>query len=139
MAIHMTGDEPEFRVKPGTEWRLGRKGSAMAEIERLAMVRPSGKGGGPAFPTQGMMTDSEVYLPATGMSLRDYFAAQAMQAEIITSSSDATPESAQALVAAAEKAGRSPQRHLAHNAYEWADAMLAEREAATSSDERAGQ
>jgi hypothetical protein len=61
--------------------------------------------------------------------LRDHFAAKAMQAEIITSTSDATPESAEALIEAAERDGRSAFDQLAFNAYQWADAMLKARSA----------
>lgn len=75
--------------------------------------------GGPAFP--------HPELASTGMSLRDYFAAKAMQAEMITSFSDATPEAAQDFVDAMNKAGYTVEQHLAINAYSIADAMLAER------------
>lgn len=77
--------------------------------------------GGPAFPvsTKGY---------PEGMTLRDYFAAKAMQAEIITTWSDATPEAATAFVEAAAKADRTPEDHLAFNAYAIADAMLKERQ-----------
>jgi hypothetical protein len=63
-----------------------------------------------------------------GMTLRDYFAAKAMQAEIISSWSDATPQSAKAFCEAAEIAGHTPGQHLAFTAYRIADAMLIERE-----------
>jgi hypothetical protein len=83
------------------------------------------KDGGPAFPSERGSVQMQPPLGHHhGMSLRDYFAAQAMQAEIITSTSDATPESADALIEAAERAGRSTLDQLAFNAYEWADAML---------------
>ncbi len=58
------------------------------------------------------------------MTLRDYFAAKALQAEMITTFSDATPEAAQAFAEAANAAGREPEDHLAFNAYLIADAML---------------
>lgn len=64
-----------------------------------------------------------------GMTLRDYFAAKAMQAEMITTWSDATPESAEAFARAATRAGRSVEAHLAFNAYLIADAMLKARTA----------
>lgn len=94
--------------------------------------------GGPAFPGlnaefTGISSEGQERFeiqPSGGMSLRDYFAAKAMQAEIITSTSDATPESADAVIEAAERAGRTPIQQIAFNAYEWADAMLAAREAA---------
>ena len=100
--------------------------------------------GGPAFPQQHpWVNDSdrlahapngEVVLPGgqallawPGVSVLDYFAAKALQAEIITSASDATPESAAAVIEAAERAGRTPMQQMVFNAYEWADAMLVER------------
>lgn len=91
------------------------------------------KDGGPAFPTREIR-DGEgngIRQAEDGMTLRDYFAAQAMSAEIITSTSDATPESAYALMAAAKAARRTPEQQVASNAYKWADAMLAERAKAT--------
>lgn len=65
--------------------------------------------------------------PAAWMSLRDYFAARAMQGEMITTFSDATPESARAFHEGAAKAGHTVEQHLAVNAYLIADAMIAER------------
>jgi hypothetical protein len=62
------------------------------------------------------------------MTLRDYFAAKAMHAEIVTSCSDATPEAARALHDAAAEAGQTVAERIAFNAYRIADAMLAERE-----------
>lgn len=57
-----------------------------------------------------------------GASLRDYFAAKAMHAHLIT---DTVPgEACDALVDAAALAGRDPLDHLCINAYEVADAML---------------
>jgi hypothetical protein len=82
--------------------------------------------GGPAFPTDDYF-DEKRYGVLSGMSLRDYFAAKAMQAEIITSCSDATPKAAEALVEAAFENGQTPQQRIAFNAYAFADAMLAER------------
>lgn len=83
-------------------------------------------GGGPAFPVPGIsgLPNGEFIYPSGGMTLRDYFAAKALQAEIITSTSDATPESADAVIEAAERAGRTPMDQIAFNAYQWADAML---------------
>ena len=40
---------------------------------------PSVSGGGPAFPLQGGVEQLESSLPVQGMTLRDYFAAKAMQ------------------------------------------------------------
>lgn len=69
--------------------------------------------GGPAFPspTDGML-DNE------GMTLRDYFAAKAMQA-VLTSP---------ILMAAVGSKGGSATQHIAKQSYEMADAMLKARE-----------
>lgn len=88
--------------------------------------------GGPAFPTAEYTTmvggkQHTIYPPMPGMTLRDYFAAKAMQAEMVTTFSDVTPDSANAFLDAAKAAGRSITEHLAHNAYRIADAMLNER------------
>lgn len=89
----------------------------------------SARDGGPAFPTGLQLsqnnatgeTTSHQYL-SDGMTLRDYFAAKAMHAHLIT---DTVPGPAcDALVAAAGASGRDPVLHLAMNAYEMADAML---------------
>ena len=86
--------------------------------------------GGPAFPTNtGNEPNPGACYAHDGMTLRDYFAAKAMQAEMITTFSDATPEAAEAFNEAASKAGRSVESHLAHNAYRIADAMLRARSA----------
>jgi hypothetical protein len=76
---------------------------------------------GPAFPTPG----TAVNMRSPGMTLRDYFAAKAMAAELIT---DGVPgKAAAALVAAAREARRTPEEQIAWNAYQLADAMLKER------------
>ncbi len=90
--------------------------------------------GGQAFPRPGYQFThasglSEYLAHEQGMSLRDYFAAKALQAEIITTCSDATPEAAESAQLAAGELGRSIIDHLAANAYEWADAMLRARNA----------
>jgi len=64
-----------------------------------------------------------------GMSLRDYFAAEAMHAELMTCG--VPGEACEAMLDAADKAGRSPELHMAMNAYEMADAMLRARFATT--------
>lgn len=84
--------------------------------------------GGPAFPVPEMgirdFGDASVY---AGMTLRDYFAAKAMHAHLIT---DTVPGPAcDALVDAAFKFGRDPIHHLALNCYEVADFMLLARAA----------
>ncbi|MDQ0068305.1 hypothetical protein J2W34_000079 [Variovorax boronicumulans] len=81
--------------------------------------------GGSAFPSPGVVlqNDSDCQQGAyAGMSLRDHFAGLAMQAHLIT---DTVPgDACEALLEAAERAGREPLDHLAFNAYEAADAML---------------
>lgn len=81
--------------------------------------------GAPAFPVPDVVNpDGQIQFGSNGMSLRDYFAAKAMQAEIITTFSDATPKSVKAFVEAARAAGRTAEAHLAFNSYEIADAMI---------------
>ena len=61
--------------------------------------------GGPAFPLQSIGPE---FAPGyAGMSLRDYFAAKAMQG-----------------FAASNDIGWKSMNHIAETAYEWADAML---------------
>jgi hypothetical protein len=84
--------------------------------------------GGPAFPRDDYY-DEKRYGQSDGMSLRDYFAAKAMQAEIVTSCSDATPKAAQDLVNAALLSGQTVLQRIAFNAYRMADEMLKAREA----------
>lgn len=86
--------------------------------------------GGPAFPATlelgPQKQDEGTSVTWTGMSLRDYFAAKAMAAELI--STHMLPEAIDAFTEAQARAGRTPEQHLAFNAYSIADAMLAERE-----------
>lgn len=86
--------------------------------------------GGPAFPVPLIETRDGAFESAeqTGMSVRDYFAAKAMVAEILTTCSDATPEGAEALIRAAADAGQTPIERIALNAYQMADAMLKARD-----------
>lgn len=92
--------------------------------------------GGPAFPqtneqrysdpVHGVIRQSDINGPAeAGMSLRDYFAAKAMHAEIVTAGALEGPRDA--LVEAACAAGRDVEDQIAFNAYRLADAMLRER------------
>ncbi len=68
------------------------------------------------------VSSSAVWAPVGQDNLRDHFAGLAMLAHLIT---DTVPGPAcDALVEAAEKAGRDPVLHLAMNAYEVADAMI---------------
>ena len=76
--------------------------------------------GGPAFPTEhGFNGGGEVW-DRRGMSLRDYFAAKALAALIVWDAQVNDP-----------RAGESQRKNVAYalvkNAYEMADAMLAER------------
>ncbi len=88
------------------------------------------KDGGPAFPIpiaeiQGLAQSSHDFgSNMTGMSLRDYFAAKAMQAELASSSFG---KAAEALAHAAVRHNQTVGQRIASNAYGLADAMLAER------------
>ena len=68
--------------------------------------------GGPAFPST--MTDDTLHVP--GMTLRDYFAAKALQGLVVS------------------EAGLT-FKAVAEDAYKYADAMLAERQKAYSEGE----
>ena len=80
------------------------------------------KDGGPAFPRP----QAPLSFGSEGMSLRDYFAAKAMQAELTTCG--APGEACDALVRTCEALGQEPVERMALNAYEMADAMLKARE-----------
>lgn len=92
------------------------------------------KDGGPAFPGCVHANPGEWASAPAGMSLRDYFAAQAMAATIQrlgpivkvvdTGSLTLMPDNP----AVSEEDGRQIRRALADVAYAYADAMLAERE-----------
>lgn len=77
--------------------------------------------GGSAFPVNA----TERTHGTTGMSLRDYFAAQAMHAELNTAGMKRGP--AVALKRQADLSGRTVEAQIAYNAYVVADAMLDER------------
>lgn len=79
--------------------------------------------GGPAFPS--LLKVGDVALTEFGMTLRDYFAAKAMQG--IVSSIDGE-DSYQRLRGHAAAAGLSVSEWIACDAYKQADAMLAARE-----------
>jgi hypothetical protein len=70
-------------------------------------------GGGPAFPLRN--TDPDDYIPFPGMTLRDYFAGQA-------------------LIGMLAAKGIYYDEVAVKNAYRYADAMLAERERKTNAD-----
>jgi hypothetical protein len=59
------------------------------------------------------------------MDLRDYFAARAMHAELLSAGSHKGP--AKALADAADPAGQTVAERIASLSYELADAMLVER------------
>lgn len=92
------------------------------------MADSTNPNGGPAFPVHAE-SHNRSNGALDGMSLRDYFAAKAMHAEMITTFSDATPEAADEFIEAARDAGRSVEDHLAFNAYLIADAMIRARAA----------
>ena len=80
--------------------------------------------GGPAFPhTVQMEGFDRVWV--SGMSLRDYFAGQALAGIAACTGPD---EGARAIRKAAAKNNSTFEQAIAGLAYEWADAMLAERE-----------
>lgn len=80
------------------------------------MVELFEKSGGAAFPID---TANVTFF---GMTVRDYFAAKAMHAEISTAGME--PEAAMALSEAADEAGQTIEQRIAINAYRIADAML---------------
>lgn len=94
--------------------------------------------GGPAFPFDYGVPETEDHpgyqASHPGMSLRDYFAAKAMHAELNTAGQHKA--AAIALKAAAEQAGQTIEQRIAFNAYALADAMIAAR-ISTRKDERA--
>lgn len=79
------------------------------EAEQISGICIDCQDGGPAFPVAG----SEHGYPVAGMSLRDYFAAKAMQG----------------ICAHADTWGLATSPKIANAAYELADAMLAARSA----------
>ena len=91
----------------------------------MSKTKSNAKPVDPAFPVSACPVPcdggiAEMYSP--GMSLRDYFAAKAMHAELLSSGSFA--DSRDALVEAAQKAGQDPIERIAILSYEMADAML---------------
>ena len=86
----------------------------------------------PAFPVPPGVTtftgdprDGAGYEPSqAGMTLRDYFAGQALIGELSCATSEGCVD---ALVRAAHKAGMGIEERIAWNCYRMADAMLAAR------------
>ena len=70
----------------------------------------SGNNGGPAFPVHDYVCDAGEVRITGGMTLRDYFAAKAMQSFV-------------------NRIGRHESEIIAHDSYIIADAMLKAREA----------
>lgn len=73
--------------------------------------------------------------PMDSVTVRDHFAAQAMHAELTTCG--VPGPACDALVNAAEKAGREVEEQIAWNSFRMADAMLREREIPSSEDRHA--
>ena len=82
--------------------------------------------GGPAFP----VVDGSNYNAAYGMSLRDWFATHAREDELILPGT--VKESTELLGVSVEEYTANAKRYWYHIVtkarYEWADAMIAERE-----------
>lgn len=78
------------------------------------------KDGGPAFPVESATWQ------ASGMTLRDYFAAKFAQAELMTCG--VPGPACDALMTAINRTGEKPEDHMARCAYDMADAMLRARE-----------
>lgn len=90
------------------------------------------EGGGPAYPYRPTREEpaGAGYTRVTpgdvpGATLLDWFARDAMHAELSTAGMDGA--AAQALCEAADAAGQSMEERVAFNAYNVADAMLRER------------
>ena len=73
--------------------------------------------GGPAFPLV-VFSDSAAEMQSSGLSIRDYFAGQAMPAILANG---------ELVVTLRQKYGARVTLHIAETAYEFADAMLAAR------------
>jgi hypothetical protein len=74
--------------------------------------------GGEAFPSNGPH-----HLQRPGMSLRAYFAGQALVGELAASS---TKESVAALIKAAKESGNTAEQHIVIQCVRYADALIAE-------------
>ena len=72
--------------------------------------------GGPAFPGSRWDAEQDLYLPCEGMTLRDYFAAKALQGWLATYPNDMAAQDIRTT-------------GIADFAYEMADAMLKARQA----------
>ena len=81
----------------------------------------------PAFPT-GIITDDKgkIIGGSNGMTLRDYFAAKAMQGAITGLASN--KEMAMLAQHAWKKAGKTDYEYITNQAYKYADAMMKARE-----------
>lgn len=76
--------------------------------------------GGPAFPWQATDRCGNPTNNYSGVSVRDYFAAKAMQSLLLRSQA--------AISACSKRYGEDPTDWVAATAYQLADAMIAERE-----------
>lgn len=83
------------------------------------------KTGGPAFPRPASEDDQHFWPDQVGMTLRDYFAAKAMQALVTVAMG--REGGANIIIKTAELSKMSEAELFADTAYELADAMLAER------------
>lgn len=85
--------------------------------------------GGPAFPYTNIPDEFDPVVQKSGMSLRDYFAAKAMQELMAAAFADVEAQSAARFIdERAQKAGAKPYDAIAELAYQMADAMLKARE-----------
>ena len=78
--------------------------------------------GGPAYPVIGAPGASQDY---QGMSLRDYFAGQALAGLIIVSGG--SDEGTQAMSELTKESGKNTAQIIASGCYAYADTMIAER------------
>ena len=84
---------------------------------------PKPNDGSPAFPYCKETEKIQGIQFSTGMSLRAYFAGQALIGEL---ASTAGVESAQYIGQACRESGRSPEQQIAYNCVKIADALIAE-------------
>lgn len=78
--------------------------------------------GGPAFPVRSVPLEEGGQFFAAGMSLRDWFAGQALAG--MTAGAHGSLESMDGLLASADSSGISVHEVVARAAYIYADAML---------------
>jgi len=129
-----TNDEPLYQTVADFIYGLGWRPDCDAQHTNLrdalpqlrGLLDPQGRDGGPAFPESYVGADRPHEGIGDGMTLRDYMAAKAMQAQVTT---DMVPgEACDALLQAAADAAQDPVYRLALMSYEIADAMLKARQ-----------